>query len=81
MEKLFTLLLSFLAMYVSAQNKDSVSVLTKGYIISGELRDAGLKKIYLREISFYKEEGKLLGDWGYGNSATNGGTWQMHKQN
>lgn len=31
--------------------------------------------------AFYKVEGKLLGDWGYGNSATNGGTWQMHKQN
>jgi len=31
--------------------------------------------------AFSKEEGKLLGDWGYGNSATNGGTWQMHKQN
>lgn len=31
--------------------------------------------------AFYKETGKLLGDWGYGNSATNGGTWEMHKQN
>ena len=30
---------------------------------------------------FYKKEGKLLGDWGYGNSATNGGTWQMTKSN
>lgn len=29
--------------------------------------------------AFYKETGKLLGDWGYGNSATNGGTWQMQK--
>lgn len=31
--------------------------------------------------AFYKETGKLLGDWGYGDSATNGGTWQMHKEN
>ncbi len=31
--------------------------------------------------AFNKEQGKLLGDWGYGNSATNGGTWEMHKQN
>lgn len=31
--------------------------------------------------AFYKEDGKLLGDWGYGDSATNGGTWVMHKQN
>jgi hypothetical protein len=31
--------------------------------------------------AFYKNEGKLLGDWGYGNSTTNGGSWQMHKNN
>ena len=31
--------------------------------------------------AFYKKEGKLLGDWGYGNSATNGGTWEMTKAN
>ncbi len=31
--------------------------------------------------AFNKGEGKLLGDWGYGNSATNGGTWQMTKSN
>lgn len=31
--------------------------------------------------AFNKEQGKLLGDWGYGNSATNGGTWQMQRQN
>ena len=31
--------------------------------------------------AFYKNERKLLGDWGYGNSATNGGTWQMTKSN
>jgi len=31
--------------------------------------------------AFYKEDGKLLGDWGYGDNATNGGTWEMHKQN
>ena len=31
--------------------------------------------------AFNKENGKLLGDWGYGNSATNGGTWEMQKQN
>jgi len=31
--------------------------------------------------AFYKDQGKLLGDWGYGNSATNGGTWQMTKSN
>lgn len=31
--------------------------------------------------AFYKDKGKLLGDWGYGSSATNGGTWEMHKQN
>jgi hypothetical protein len=31
--------------------------------------------------AFSKEAGKLLGDWGYGDSATNGGTWQMNKQN
>ena len=37
--------------------------------------------VYSVLAAFYKEEGKLLGDWGYGNSATNGGTWQMHKQN
>lgn len=31
--------------------------------------------------AFYKEDGKLLGDWGYGDSATNGGTWTMQKSN
>lgn len=31
--------------------------------------------------AFYKEDGKLLGDWGYGDNTTNGGTWVMHKQN
>lgn len=31
--------------------------------------------------AFNKQDGKLLGDWGYGDSATNGGTWEMHKQN
>lgn len=31
--------------------------------------------------AFYKDQGKLLGDWGYGISATNGGTWQMTKSN
>jgi len=31
-------------------------------------------------IAFYKSTAKLLGDWGYGSSATNGGTWQMNKQ-
>jgi hypothetical protein len=31
--------------------------------------------------AFYKDQAKLLGDWGYGNSATNGGTWQMTKSN
>jgi hypothetical protein len=30
--------------------------------------------------AFYKSQGKLLGDWGYGDSATNGGTWQMQKK-
>jgi len=29
--------------------------------------------------AFYKDDAKLLGDWGYGNSATNGGTWEMSK--
>jgi hypothetical protein len=28
---------------------------------------------------FDKDKGKLLGDWGYGTSATNGGTWSMQK--
>ena len=31
--------------------------------------------------AFYKDQGKLLGDWGYGSSATNGGTWQMTNSN
>ena len=31
--------------------------------------------------AFYKDQGKLLGDWGYGNSSTDGGTWQMTKSN
>lgn len=31
--------------------------------------------------AFNKDQGKLLGNWGYGTSATNGGTWEMHKQN
>ena len=31
--------------------------------------------------AFNKEQGKLLGNWGYGNSATNGGTWEMTKSN
>ena len=30
---------------------------------------------------FYKDQGKLLGNWGYGDSATNGGIWQMTKKN
>ena len=29
--------------------------------------------------AFYKDKGKLLGDWGYGTNATNGGTFQMSK--
>jgi len=31
--------------------------------------------------AFYKDQGKLLGDWSYGNSSTDGGTWQMTKSN
>lgn len=30
--------------------------------------------------SFYSNTGKLLGNWGYGDSATDGGTWEMKKQ-
>jgi len=30
--------------------------------------------------SYYSNTGKLLGNWGYGESATDGGTWQMKKQ-
>ena len=30
--------------------------------------------------AFDKNSGKLAGDWGYGNNATNGGTWEMTKQ-
>lgn len=29
--------------------------------------------------AFYKNEGKLLGNWGYGSSATNGGTFDLSK--
>jgi hypothetical protein len=31
--------------------------------------------------AFYSEDAKLLGDWGYGNSVTDGGTWEMSKLN
>ena len=31
--------------------------------------------------AFYKNEAKLLGDWGYDDSATNGGSWEMAKVN
>ncbi|MEI9943673.1 MAG: hypothetical protein WDN26_05575 [Chitinophagaceae bacterium] len=31
--------------------------------------------------AYYKNTGKLLGDWGYGNSNNDGGTWQMTKKN
>jgi hypothetical protein len=31
--------------------------------------------------ALYHETGKLLGNWGYGSSATNGGTWEMQKSN
>lgn len=30
--------------------------------------------------AFYKNNGKLLGDWGYDESATDGGTFQLSKQ-
>lgn len=29
--------------------------------------------------AFDKHAGRLLGDWGFGNSTTNGGTWEMTK--
>lgn len=31
--------------------------------------------------ALYHETGKLLGNWGYGSSTTNGGTWEMQKSN
>jgi hypothetical protein len=31
--------------------------------------------------AFDKQNGRLLGDWGYDNSNTNGGTWEMTKSN
>lgn len=30
--------------------------------------------------AYYPATGKILGNWGYGNSATDGGTWEMNKQ-
>lgn len=30
--------------------------------------------------AFYPNTAKLLGDWGYGNSSTDGGTFEMHKK-
>jgi hypothetical protein len=30
--------------------------------------------------SYYSNSGKLLGNWGYGDSATDGGTWEMTKK-
>lgn len=49
-------------------------ILTASYIWPG-----GSK--YSIIAAFNKNQGKLLGDWGYGNSATNGGTWEMTKSN
>ena len=31
--------------------------------------------------AYYPQNNKLLGDWGYDNSATDGGTWEMSKTN
>jgi hypothetical protein len=31
--------------------------------------------------AFDKQNAKLLGDWGYGSSNTNGGSWEMTKSN
>ena len=31
--------------------------------------------------AFYKSDGKLLGNWGYGESVTDGGLWEMTKKN
>lgn len=31
--------------------------------------------------AFYKNDAKLLGDWGYDDSVTNGGSWEMTKVN
>ncbi len=59
MQKLFTTLLSLSAICALGQNKQLVTPQTNGYIISGELQGAGHKKIYLREISFYKDENAL----------------------
>ena len=30
--------------------------------------------------AFDSSEGRILGDWGYGSSSTDGGTWQMTKK-
>lgn len=51
------------------------NILTAHYIWTGG--GSGFSII----AAFNKANGKLLGDWGYGNSATNGGTWQMSRQN
>ena len=31
--------------------------------------------------AYYKDQAKLLGDWGYDNSGTDGGTFEMDKKN
>lgn len=31
--------------------------------------------------AFNAAQGKILGDWGYGESVTDGGTWEMTKKN
>jgi hypothetical protein len=31
--------------------------------------------------AFNKNQAKLIGDWGFGSSNTNGGTWEMTKSN
>jgi thiol-disulfide isomerase/thioredoxin len=55
MQKMFTTLLILVAISALAQNKQLVTPLTNGYIITGEFQGATHKKIYLRENSFYKD--------------------------
>lgn len=54
MQRLSTTLLALSAISAFAQNKQSLTPPTNGYVITGEFQGAAHRKIYLRETSFYK---------------------------
>ena len=59
MQKTFTTLLALSTISASAQNKQLATPPINGYFIIGEFQGAAHKKIYLREISFYKDVNAL----------------------